>query len=135
MGFHLRKSIKLGKFFKINKTKKGYSITVGGKNLKFTLNDKKKLTLNDLYTLWKNVKKGLKPKRQNKVCRYHAHRNSVHGLAATVKRTINFNINHKTDKRIQNAHPVVQSVGCFLQKAFLSKSKIWRNRHADTSPL
>ncbi|MBQ1519709.1 MAG: DUF4236 domain-containing protein [Ruminococcus sp.] len=44
MGFHLRKSIKIGKLFKINKTKKGYSITIGGKNLRFTLNDKKKLT-------------------------------------------------------------------------------------------
>ena len=44
MGFHLRKSIKLGKLLKINKTKKGYSVTVGGKNIKFTLNDKKKLT-------------------------------------------------------------------------------------------
>ena len=44
MGFHFRKSIKLGKLLKINKTKKGFSVTVGGKNLKLTLNNKKKLT-------------------------------------------------------------------------------------------
>ena len=44
MGFHFRKSIKLGKLLKINKTKKGFSVTVGGKNLKLTLNHKKKLT-------------------------------------------------------------------------------------------
>ena len=37
MGFHFRKSIKLGKLLKINKTKKGFSVTVGGKNLKLTL--------------------------------------------------------------------------------------------------
>ena len=44
MGLNIRKSIKLGKFLTINKTKKGISITVGGKNLKLTLNDKKKVT-------------------------------------------------------------------------------------------
>lgn len=44
MGFHFRKSIKLGKLLKINKTKKGFSVTIGGKNLKLTLNNKKKLT-------------------------------------------------------------------------------------------
>ncbi|MCQ2460422.1 MAG: DUF4236 domain-containing protein [Ruminococcus sp.] len=44
MGLNIRKSIKLGKFLKINKTKKGYSISVGGKSFRLTLNDKKKLT-------------------------------------------------------------------------------------------
>ncbi|HBB72513.1 MAG TPA: DUF4236 domain-containing protein [Ruminococcus sp.] len=44
MGFKLTKSIKLGKFLRINKTKKGYSVSVLGKNLKLTLNNKKKLT-------------------------------------------------------------------------------------------
>ena len=44
MGLNIRKSIRLGKFLKINKTKKGISITIGGKNLKLTLNDKKKVT-------------------------------------------------------------------------------------------
>lgn len=44
MGLHITKSIKIGKLLKINKTKKGYSVTVGGKNIKFTLNNKKKLT-------------------------------------------------------------------------------------------
>ena len=44
VGLHIRKSIKLGKLLKINKTKKGVSVTVGGKNFKLTLNDKKKLT-------------------------------------------------------------------------------------------
>ncbi len=44
MGFNFTKSIKIGKFLKINKTKKGASVSVGGKDLKVTLNDKKKLT-------------------------------------------------------------------------------------------
>lgn len=44
MGLHIKKSIKIGNLLRINKTKKGYSVTVGGKNLKFTLNNKKKLT-------------------------------------------------------------------------------------------
>ena len=43
MGLKFTKSIKLGKFLKINKTKKGASVTVGGKDLKVTMNDKKKV--------------------------------------------------------------------------------------------
>ncbi|MBO4876475.1 MAG: DUF4236 domain-containing protein [Ruminococcus sp.] len=44
MGLHFRKSFKLNKFIKINKTKKGYSVTLCGKKLHLTLNSKKKLT-------------------------------------------------------------------------------------------
>ena len=44
MGFKFRKSLKLGKLLRLNVTKKGKSITLGGKKLKFTLNDKKKVT-------------------------------------------------------------------------------------------
>lgn len=44
MGLKITKSIKLGKFLKINKNKKSTSISVGGKDVKVTLNDKKKLT-------------------------------------------------------------------------------------------
>ena len=44
MGLNIRKSIRLGRFLKINKTKKGISITIGGKDFKLTLNDKKKVT-------------------------------------------------------------------------------------------
>lgn len=46
MGFHFRKSIRLGKFFKFNKNKKSNSVTIGGKKLKITVNDKKKITAN-----------------------------------------------------------------------------------------
>ena len=35
---------KIGNLFKINKTKKGVSVSVGNKNLKLTVNDKKKVT-------------------------------------------------------------------------------------------
>ena len=45
MGLKITKSIKLGKFLKINKNKKSTSISVGGKDVKVTLNDKKKLTV------------------------------------------------------------------------------------------
>lgn len=50
MGFHFRKSFKLGKLFKFNKNKKGGSISVtgpkiGGKKLQFTINNKKKATV------------------------------------------------------------------------------------------
>ena len=41
MGFHFRKSIRLGKFLKINANKTGPSVTIGGKKLKLTLNKKK----------------------------------------------------------------------------------------------
>ena len=44
MGFKFTKSIKLGKLFKLNFHKKSKSVTIGGKKLKVTLNDKKKLT-------------------------------------------------------------------------------------------
>ncbi len=48
MGFNFRKSIKLGNFLKINKTKKGASVSVdgkvGGKKVRLTMNNKKKLT-------------------------------------------------------------------------------------------
>ncbi|MBR3283606.1 MAG: DUF4236 domain-containing protein [Ruminococcus sp.] len=44
MGFKFRKSLKLGKLLRLNVTKKGKSITLGGKKLKVTLNDKKKVT-------------------------------------------------------------------------------------------
>ena len=44
MGFKFTKSIKLGKFFKFNVNKKSKSISVGGKKMKVTVNDKKKLT-------------------------------------------------------------------------------------------
>lgn len=44
MGLHIKKSIKLGDFLKINKNKKGASVSVGGKKLKVTVNDKKKVT-------------------------------------------------------------------------------------------
>lgn len=65
MGLNIRKSIKLGKFLKINKTKKGISVTIGGKSFKLTLNDKKKVTaslpgtgISYDTTLGKNGKKG-----------------------------------------------------------------------------
>ncbi len=41
MGFHFRKSIKLGDFIKINANKSGPSVTVGGKKAKVTVNSKK----------------------------------------------------------------------------------------------
>lgn len=41
MGFHFRKSFKLGKLFKINANKSGPSVTIGGKKFKLTLNKKK----------------------------------------------------------------------------------------------
>lgn len=41
MGLHIRKSIKLGDFIKINANKTGPSVTVGGKKAKVTLNKKK----------------------------------------------------------------------------------------------
>ncbi len=44
MGLNFRKSFKLNKFIRINKTKKGYSVTLCGKKLHLTLNSKKKLT-------------------------------------------------------------------------------------------
>jgi len=44
MGLHFRKSFKLGKFIRFNKTKKGFSVTLLGKKLNLTLNNKKKLT-------------------------------------------------------------------------------------------
>ncbi|MBQ6182225.1 MAG: DUF4236 domain-containing protein [Ruminococcus sp.] len=44
MGFKFTKSIKLGKLFRLNVNKKSKSVTVGGKKLKVTLNDKKKVT-------------------------------------------------------------------------------------------
>lgn len=50
MGFHFRKSFKIGKLFKFNKNKKGGSITVdgptiAGKKVKLTVNNKKKATV------------------------------------------------------------------------------------------
>lgn len=50
MGFHFKKSFKIGKLFKFNKNKKGGSIsvdgpTIAGKKVKFTVNDKKKATV------------------------------------------------------------------------------------------
>lgn len=44
MGLNFKKSFKIGKFFKFNKNKKGGSVSVGGKKVRVTLNDKKKLT-------------------------------------------------------------------------------------------
>ena len=44
MGLNIRKSFKIGNLFRINKTKKGMSVSVGNKNLKLTVNDKKKVT-------------------------------------------------------------------------------------------
>lgn len=44
MGFKFRKSLKLGKLFRLNVTRKGKSVTVGGKKLKVTVSDKKKVT-------------------------------------------------------------------------------------------
>lgn len=41
MGLHFRKSFKIGKFLKINANKSGPSVTIGGKKLKFTFNEKK----------------------------------------------------------------------------------------------
>lgn len=41
MGLHIRKSIKIGDFIKINANKTGPSVTVGGKKAKVTLNKKK----------------------------------------------------------------------------------------------
>lgn len=50
MGFHFRKSIKIGKLFRFNKNKKGGSISVegpkiAGKKVKVTVNNKKKATV------------------------------------------------------------------------------------------
>ncbi|WP_295092345.1 DUF4236 domain-containing protein [Ruminococcus sp.] len=50
MGFHFKKSFKIGKLLKFNKNKKGGSITVdgptiAGKKVKLTVNDKKKATV------------------------------------------------------------------------------------------
>lgn len=45
MGLKIRKSIKIGEFLKINKNKKGASVSVGGKKVKLTVNDKKKATV------------------------------------------------------------------------------------------
>ena len=36
MGFHFRKSFKLGSLLRINKNKRGVSVSVGGKNVKVT---------------------------------------------------------------------------------------------------
>ena len=44
MGLNIKKSFKIGKFLRINKNKSGLSVSIGGKNLKVTLNDKDKLT-------------------------------------------------------------------------------------------
>ncbi|MBR4626260.1 MAG: DUF4236 domain-containing protein [Ruminococcus sp.] len=44
MGLKITKSIKIGKFLKINKNKKSTSVSLGGKDVKLTLNDKKKIT-------------------------------------------------------------------------------------------
>ncbi|MBR1862997.1 MAG: DUF4236 domain-containing protein [Ruminococcus sp.] len=46
MGLHFRKrlSLKLTKFFKVNFNKKSKSVTVGGKKVKVTVNDKNKIT-------------------------------------------------------------------------------------------
>ena len=44
MGLKITKSIKIGKFLKINKTKKDSSVSVGGKDVKVTVNNKKKVT-------------------------------------------------------------------------------------------
>ncbi|MBQ8966320.1 DUF4236 domain-containing protein [Ruminococcus sp.] len=44
MGLNIRKSFKIGNLFRINKTKKGLSVSVGNKNLKLTLNNKNKVT-------------------------------------------------------------------------------------------
>lgn len=41
MGLHIRKSIKLGDFIKINANKTSPSVTVGGKKARVTLNKKK----------------------------------------------------------------------------------------------
>lgn len=50
MGFHFRKSFKIGKLFRFNKNKKGGSISVegpkiAGKKVKLTVNNKKKATV------------------------------------------------------------------------------------------
>jgi hypothetical protein len=50
MGFHFRKSIKIGKLFKFNKNKKGGSVSIegpkiAGKKVKVTVNNKKKATV------------------------------------------------------------------------------------------
>ena len=50
MGFHFRKSFKIGKLFRFNKNKKGGSISVegpkiAGKKVKVTVNNKKKATV------------------------------------------------------------------------------------------
>ncbi|MBQ9899090.1 MAG: DUF4236 domain-containing protein [Ruminococcus sp.] len=44
MGLNFRKSFKIGNLFRFNKTKKGGSVSVGGKKFRLTLNNKKKLT-------------------------------------------------------------------------------------------
>ena len=41
MGLHIKKSIKLGDFVKINANKTGPSVSVGGKKVKVTVNKKK----------------------------------------------------------------------------------------------
>ena len=50
MGFHFRKSIKIGKLFRFNKNKKGGSVSIegpkiAGKKVKVTVNNKKKATV------------------------------------------------------------------------------------------
>ena len=50
MGFHFRKSFKIGNLFKFNKNKKGGSISIdgpkiAGKKIKVTVNNKKKATV------------------------------------------------------------------------------------------
>lgn len=44
MGLKITKSIKLGKFLKINKNKKSTSVSIGGKDVKITANSNKKVT-------------------------------------------------------------------------------------------
>ena len=44
MGLNIRKSFKLGNLLRVNKNKKGLSVSVGGKNVRVTLNDKNKVT-------------------------------------------------------------------------------------------
>lgn len=45
MGFHFRKSIKLGKLLKFNKNKKSSSVSVGGRKVRLTVNNKGKTTV------------------------------------------------------------------------------------------
>ena len=44
MGLKFAKSLKIGKLFRLNVGKKTKSVSVGGKKLRVTINDKKKLT-------------------------------------------------------------------------------------------